>query len=98
MPESRAPEVSRPRPSQAWPAASALRPRWIVAGHKNKDLDDDADCVIDETRQYLDDADDLLDERQRMEKAVFRQLEDKLVKVFGRHVERIRQGGLNGAG
>jgi hypothetical protein len=32
----------------------------IVAGHKNKDLDDDADRVIAETRQYLDDADDLL--------------------------------------
>jgi glyoxylase-like metal-dependent hydrolase (beta-lactamase superfamily II) len=38
----------------------ALRPRWIVAGHKNKDLDDDAARVIAETRQYLDDADDLL--------------------------------------
>jgi glyoxylase-like metal-dependent hydrolase (beta-lactamase superfamily II) len=41
-------------------AVKALRPRWIVAGHKNKDLDDDADRVIAETRQYLDDADDLL--------------------------------------
>ena len=38
----------------------ALRPRWVVAGHKNKDLDDDAARVIAETRQYLDDADDLL--------------------------------------
>ena len=39
---------------------AALRPRWIVAGHKNKDLDDDAVRVIAETRQYLDDADELL--------------------------------------
>jgi glyoxylase-like metal-dependent hydrolase (beta-lactamase superfamily II) len=38
----------------------ALQPRWIVAGHKNKDLDDDAARVIAETRQYLDDVDDLL--------------------------------------
>ena len=40
----------------------ALRPRWVVAGHKNKDLDDDAARVIAETRQYLDDVDDLLPE------------------------------------
>ena len=39
---------------------AALRPHWIVAGHKNKDLDDDAVRVIAETRQYLDDADELL--------------------------------------
>jgi hypothetical protein len=39
---------------------AALRPRWIVAGHKNKDLDDDAARVIAETRPYLDDADELL--------------------------------------
>lgn len=37
-----------------------LRPRWIVTGHKNKDLDDAAARVIAETRQYLDDADELL--------------------------------------
>jgi hypothetical protein len=36
-----------------------MRPRWVVAGHKNKELDDDAARVIAETRQYLDDADDL---------------------------------------
>jgi glyoxylase-like metal-dependent hydrolase (beta-lactamase superfamily II) len=37
-----------------------LRPRHIVAGHQNKELDDDADRTIAETRQYLDDADELL--------------------------------------
>jgi len=44
----------------AWRGAirtiEALTPRHIVAGHKDKDLDDNADRVISETRQYLDDA------------------------------------------
>ena len=47
-----------------WRAAiakvEALRPRHIVAGHQNKLLDDDADRTIAETRQYLDDAEELL--------------------------------------
>ena len=38
----------------------ALEPRHIVAGHQNKQLDDDAKRTIAETRQYLDDADGLL--------------------------------------
>jgi glyoxylase-like metal-dependent hydrolase (beta-lactamase superfamily II) len=38
----------------------ALKPRHIVAGHQNKQLDDDARRTIAETRQYLDDADELL--------------------------------------
>jgi glyoxylase-like metal-dependent hydrolase (beta-lactamase superfamily II) len=38
----------------------ALAPRHIVAGHQNKQLDDDAARTIAETRQYLDDADELL--------------------------------------
>jgi hypothetical protein len=38
----------------------ALKPRHIVCGHQNKELDDDADRTIAETRQYLDDADELL--------------------------------------
>jgi hypothetical protein len=37
----------------------ALMPRYIVAGHQNKQLDDDG-RMIAETRQYLDDADHLL--------------------------------------
>jgi hypothetical protein len=37
-----------------------LGPRWVVASHKNKDLDDDAHRAIAQTRQYLDDADKLL--------------------------------------
>jgi len=44
----------------AWRTAidvvAALEPRHIVAGHQNKDLDDDATRLIAETRQYLDDA------------------------------------------
>ncbi|MGW3944456.1 MBL fold metallo-hydrolase [Streptomyces phaeochromogenes] len=37
-----------------------LRPRRIVTGHKNKELDDDADRAIAETRFYLDVTDELL--------------------------------------
>ncbi|MEW1683248.1 MBL fold metallo-hydrolase [Streptomyces sp. NPDC093594] len=48
----------------AWRKAIALvedlRPRLIVTGHKNKELDDDADRAIAETRRYLDAADELL--------------------------------------
>jgi glyoxylase-like metal-dependent hydrolase (beta-lactamase superfamily II) len=47
-----------------WRAAidkvEALKPRHIVAGHQNKQLDDDAKRTIAETRQYLDDAEELL--------------------------------------
>jgi glyoxylase-like metal-dependent hydrolase (beta-lactamase superfamily II) len=39
---------------------AALAPRHIVCGHQNKQLDDDAERTIAETRQYLDDADELL--------------------------------------
>jgi len=39
----------------------ALRPRFIVTGHKNKDLDDDAERAIAQTREYLDAADELLE-------------------------------------
>jgi glyoxylase-like metal-dependent hydrolase (beta-lactamase superfamily II) len=38
----------------------ALEPRHIVCGHQNKELDDDAARTIAETRQYLDDAEELL--------------------------------------
>jgi glyoxylase-like metal-dependent hydrolase (beta-lactamase superfamily II) len=37
-----------------------LEPRWIVAGHKNKDLDDSAARTISQTRDYLVSADELL--------------------------------------
>ena len=47
-----------------WRAAidkvESLEPRYIVAGHQNKELDDDAERTIAETRQYLDDAQALL--------------------------------------
>ena len=38
----------------------ALGARHVVAGHQNKQLDDDADRTIAETREYLDDAEELL--------------------------------------
>jgi len=41
----------------------ALNPRWIVAGHKNKDLDDTATRAISQTRDYLDSADELLSQQ-----------------------------------
>jgi glyoxylase-like metal-dependent hydrolase (beta-lactamase superfamily II) len=37
----------------------ALEPRHIVAGHQNKELDDDAERTIAQTREYLDDAEQL---------------------------------------
>ncbi|GAA1687786.1 MBL fold metallo-hydrolase [Nonomuraea maheshkhaliensis] len=40
----------------------SLRPRYVVAGHKNKDLDDDATRAIAQTRLYLDTVDELLAE------------------------------------
>jgi glyoxylase-like metal-dependent hydrolase (beta-lactamase superfamily II) len=41
-------------------AVASLRPRMAVAGHKNRDLDDDAGRLLSETRQYLDDVEELL--------------------------------------
>ena len=38
----------------------ALAPRHIVAGHQNRQLDDDAARTITETRRYLDDAEETL--------------------------------------
>jgi glyoxylase-like metal-dependent hydrolase (beta-lactamase superfamily II) len=38
----------------------ALAPRHIVCGHQNSMLDDDAGRTIAQTRQYLDDADEVL--------------------------------------
>jgi len=47
-----------------WRAAidkvETLKPRHIVAGHQNNQLDDDAERTIAETRQYLDDSEELL--------------------------------------
>jgi glyoxylase-like metal-dependent hydrolase (beta-lactamase superfamily II) len=41
----------------------SLEPRYVVASHKNKDLDDDPVRIFDQTRRYLDDADLLLREQ-----------------------------------
>ena len=38
----------------------ALNPRHIVAGHQNRERDDDGRRLIAETQQYLDDAEELL--------------------------------------
>jgi glyoxylase-like metal-dependent hydrolase (beta-lactamase superfamily II) len=55
---------------------AALTPRHVVAGHQNKQLDDDAERTIAETRQYLDDADQLL------------QTENTAVDFFNAKIER----------
>jgi glyoxylase-like metal-dependent hydrolase (beta-lactamase superfamily II) len=55
---------------------AALKPRSIVAGHKNKDLDDDAQRALTETRHYLDDAEELL------------RTEDSAVDFFNAKLER----------
>jgi glyoxylase-like metal-dependent hydrolase (beta-lactamase superfamily II) len=63
-----------------WRAAiakvEALGARHIVAGHQNKQLDDDAEWTIAETRRYLDDADELL------------LTEDTAVDFFNAKIER----------
>ena len=54
----------------------ALGPRHIVCGHQNKMLDDDAGRTIAQTRQYLNDADELL------------RTEDTAVGFFNAKVQR----------
>ncbi|MCG6495658.1 MBL fold metallo-hydrolase [Kitasatospora sp. A2-31] len=60
---------------------AALQPRRIVASHQNKDLDDDAGRIIAETRQYLDDAEDIL-ARQKT-------AEDFFAAMLERHPDRL---------
>jgi glyoxylase-like metal-dependent hydrolase (beta-lactamase superfamily II) len=43
---------------------AALEPRYVVTGHKDKHLDDDADRIIAETRSYLNAAAELLGQEQ----------------------------------
>lgn len=63
----------------AWRAAidivAALQPRWIVAGHKDESLDDDAARTIAETREYLDAVDEVLPKFDRAEEFFFAMLE-----------------------
>ena len=65
---------------EAWLKAidkvAALRPRAVVAGHKNKDLPDDP-AILDQTRQYLVDAHRLLDE-----KPTARQFFDRMLALY----------------
>ena len=48
---------------EALDAVERLRPRHIVAGHQNSRHDDDAARTVAETREYLDDAEELLHTR-----------------------------------
>ena len=53
----------------------ALEPRHIVAGHQNRRLDDAAERTIAETREYLDDADELLHNEEQRCRLLQRQVE-----------------------
>jgi len=55
---------------------AALRPRAVVAGHKNKDLPDDP-AILDQTRQYLVDA-----QRLRDEKPTLREFFDRMLALY----------------
>ena len=63
-----------------------LNPRWAVAGHKNKDLDDDAARVISRTRDYLDSADQLLAQHSNAL--------DFFNAMLERHPDRLNPGAL----
>ncbi|MEA2305336.1 MAG: hypothetical protein QOH43_2616 [Solirubrobacteraceae bacterium] len=60
-----------------------LKPRSVVAGHKNKDLPDDP-ATLDQTRQYLRDVIRLLDE-----KPTAREFFDEMMEL---HPERLNPG------
>lgn len=72
---------------ESWLAAldvlESLNPRSVVAGHKNRDLPDDP-AVIDQTRQYLRDAQRLL-----AEKPTPREFYDEIV---ARYPDRLNVG------
>ncbi|MBK3577904.1 hypothetical protein JHN63_29715 [Streptomyces sp. MBT65] len=76
---------------------AALEPRRIVESHQNKDLDDDAARLVRETRQYLDDAEDGLADRDTPE-AYFHAMLDRYPRPprRDRPVGR-RAGPLSGA-
>ncbi|MDH6244070.1 MBL fold metallo-hydrolase [Mycobacterium sp. OTB74] len=64
----------------SWLAAldtvAALQPQSVVAGHKNRDLPDDP-AIIDETRQYLLDAQHLINEKPSP-----REYFDKMIALY----------------
>lgn len=62
-----------------------LQPRAVVAGHKNKDRPDDP-AIIEETRQYLRDAQRLLDD-----KPTAREFFDRMMRLHG---DRLNPGPL----
>ena len=72
-----------PGRSKIFPLATTVKaiearnyPRHIVTGHQNSQLDDDARRAIDQTRRYLDDAEELL------------QTENTAVGFFNAKIER----------
>ncbi|MFJ9243468.1 hypothetical protein [Streptomyces sp. NPDC101776] len=61
---------------------AALEPRRIVASHQNKTLDDDEARLVRETRQYFDDAEDVLADRDTPE-AYFHAMLDRYPDRLG---------------
>jgi glyoxylase-like metal-dependent hydrolase (beta-lactamase superfamily II) len=74
----------------------ALHPRHVVSGHQNHELDDDADRQIAETRQYLDDAEELL-ETQDTAVDFFNAKLERYPRHLGRYVLWAGTQGLYGA-
>ncbi len=64
---------------------AALAPRFVVAGHKNRELPDDP-AILDETRRYLNDVIRLLDARPTA-----RELYDQMLVL---HPDRLNLGPL----
>jgi len=74
---------------------ATLKPRHIVCGHQNKELDDDADRTIAETRQYLDGAEELL-QTQHTAVDFFNAMVERYPNHIARTVLWATAGGLYG--
>jgi glyoxylase-like metal-dependent hydrolase (beta-lactamase superfamily II) len=74
---------------------AALEPRHIVCGHQNHLLDDDGERTIAETRQYLDDAEELL-QTQHTAVDFFNAMVDRYPNHIARTVLWATAGGLYG--
>jgi len=73
---------------QAIGTVESLRPRFVVAGHKDRKLDDDAARTIEETRAYLNAAAELLTENDTAL--------DFFNAMLGRFPHRLNAGALWG--
>jgi hypothetical protein len=77
---------------QAIDRVAELRPRAVVAGHKNKDLRDDP-AILAETREYLLDVIRLLDD-----KPTARDFSDQMIKLYPDRLSRSRSRAISSEG